>query len=79
METLTPRELEVLRLICEGYSTNAVAAKLGVSIKTAACHRHRIMGKAGVGNSVQMLRWAIRQGLVTVDSPASPPAASASD
>ena len=79
METLTPRELEVLRLICEGYSTNAVAAKLGVSIKTAACHRHRIMGKARVGNFVQLLRWAIRHGLVTVEVPERQTTASASD
>jgi two-component system response regulator NreC len=79
MDNLTPRELEVLRLICGGYSTNAVAAKLGVSIKTAACHRHRIMGKACVSNSVQLLRWAIKQGLVTVESHPSQTTASASD
>jgi DNA-binding NarL/FixJ family response regulator len=79
METLTPRELEVLRLICEGYSTRAIAARLGVSFKTVACHRGRTMGKAGVSNSVQLLRWAIKQGLVTVESPPRQTTVSASD
>jgi DNA-binding NarL/FixJ family response regulator len=71
METLTPRELEVLRLICEGRSSRAIAAQLGVAFKTVACHRHRVMGKAGVTHSAQLLRWAMKQGLVTVELPES--------
>jgi DNA-binding NarL/FixJ family response regulator len=71
METLTPRELGVLRLICEGYSTNAVAAQLGVAFKTVACHRLRILDKVGVNNAVQLLRWANKQGVVTVELPQS--------
>jgi DNA-binding NarL/FixJ family response regulator len=71
METLTPRELEVLKLICDGYSTRAIAAHLQVSFKTVACHRSHILAKAGVCNSVQLLRWAIKLGYVTVEVPAS--------
>ena len=70
MDTLTPRELEVLRLICDGHSSRAIAFQLGVSFRTVACHRLRIMGKAGVTNSVLLLRWAIKKGLVTVELPA---------
>ena len=69
MDTLTPRELQVLQLICEGHSSRAIAARLGVSLKTVACHRYHILAKAGVTNSVRLLRWAMRQGLVTVELP----------
>jgi len=67
MEHLTPRELEVLKLICEGHSTQQIARRLGVAFKTAACHRHRILDKCGVHNAVGLLLWAIKQGIVSVD------------
>jgi len=79
MEPLTPRELQVLRLICDGHSSRAIAAQLGVSFKTVACHRLRILAKAGVGNSVQLLRWAIKQGYVDVELPAEWHRASAAE
>ena len=67
MEVLTPREVQVLRLICEGLSTRAIAARLGISFKTAACHRAHINDKAGVSNSIELFRWALRHGYVTLD------------
>jgi DNA-binding NarL/FixJ family response regulator len=67
MENLTQRELEVLKLICDGLSTRAVAATLDISFKTAACHRHRILDKVGVHNGVGLLRWAIRHRYATVE------------
>jgi DNA-binding NarL/FixJ family response regulator len=79
METLTPRELQILRLICDCHSSRDIAAQLGVSFRTVACHRSHILSKAGVGNSVQLLRWAMKQGLVTVELPTKQTAASASD
>src|SRR3974390_2230592 len=63
----TPRELEVLRLICEGHSTKQVAGLLGISAKTAACHRMRLMEKAGVHDPINLLRWAILRGYVKVE------------
>jgi DNA-binding CsgD family transcriptional regulator len=68
----TPRELEVLRLICEGHSTKQVAGLLGISVKTAACHRMRLMEKAGVHDPINLLRWAIQRGYVTVERPVPP-------
>jgi DNA-binding CsgD family transcriptional regulator len=67
MAILTPREREVLKLICGRYSTKAIAAKLGISVKTAARHRTNILGKVGVRNAVELLRWAIRHGYVRVE------------
>ncbi len=69
----TPRELEVLRLICEGYSTKEVAAKLGITFRTAACHRCHLLDKAGARNVVLLFRWAVDNGYVTVDTPGSGP------
>jgi DNA-binding NarL/FixJ family response regulator len=63
---LTPRELEVLDLICQADSTKQIAGKLGISFKTASCHRSRIMGKAGVCNAIALFRWAIEQGYIEV-------------
>jgi DNA-binding NarL/FixJ family response regulator len=67
MENLTQRELEVLKLICNGLSTKEVAAKLGIAFKTAACHRQRILNKVRARNSVGLLRWAIQNGYATVE------------
>jgi DNA-binding NarL/FixJ family response regulator len=61
---LTPREVDVLRLMSEGLSTKQIGAKLGVSFKTAASHRAHIPSKIGVHDTVSAMRWAIRAGIV---------------
>ena len=61
---LTNRELEVLKCIAEGYSTKQTATILGMAVKTAACHRYRLMGKLGVHDSVSLVRYAIRNGII---------------
>ena len=61
---LTPREIEVLCMLAEGITTKAVATRLQVAFKTAACHRYRILQKLGVESTVSAVRWAIRQGLI---------------
>ena len=66
----TPRELAVLNLICEGLSTKEIAYRLEISFKTAACHRFRLMEKAGVSNAVLLFRWALLKGYVTLAEPA---------
>lgn len=62
---LTKRELEVLELMADGLTTKAIGTRLGVTFKTAACHRGRILSKLGVESTVSAVRWAIRQGLIT--------------
>lgn len=61
---LTERELQVLKLMAEGLSTNAIAKRLGIAFKTAACHRYGILDKLGVDNTVCALRWAVRNGVI---------------
>jgi DNA-binding CsgD family transcriptional regulator len=70
-ERLTARELEVLNLVCEGYSTKEIATKLHVSAKTVASHRSIILAKAGVHNVVRLLRWAMERGYVSIEPPDS--------
>jgi len=64
-DPLTPREREILQLIAEGLATKQVAAQLGISVKTAESHRARIMRKLNVHEVTGLVRYAIRQGLVT--------------
>lgn len=60
----TPRELEVLGLIASGKSTKEVAHLLGITFKTAASHRSRIMAKVNANNTADLTRAAIRMGLI---------------
>jgi DNA-binding NarL/FixJ family response regulator len=66
IELLTPRETQVLRLIAEGYSTKVVAHKLGMSSKTASCHRYRIMDKLGIHDVVTLTHYAVRKGIAAL-------------
>ena len=63
---LSRRELEVLRLICDGLSNRAVAAKLGLSVNTVAVHRANIMKTLGVHKTAELVMYAIQNGLVNV-------------
>ena len=63
----TGRELEVLHFICAGNTTKEIAARLTISAKTAACHRFRLMQKAGARNSVELFRWAFHHDLVSME------------
>jgi DNA-binding NarL/FixJ family response regulator len=61
---LTPRELEVLRLICDGLSNRAIADKLELSANTVAVHRANIMSKLGIHKTAELVVYAIQNGLV---------------
>ena len=61
---LTPRELEVLQLICDGLSNRAIAAKLDLSVNTVAVHRANIMNTLGVHKTAELVVYAIQHGLV---------------
>ena len=63
-DLLTPRELEVLKLVAEGHSSQAIADLLVISIKTVDRHRANIIEKVGVRDRVALTRYAIRRGLI---------------
>jgi DNA-binding NarL/FixJ family response regulator len=62
--TLTPREMEVLQLICEGRSNREIAARLDLSVNTVAVHRANIMNALGIHKTAELVVYAIRNGLV---------------
>ena len=61
---LTPRELQVLQLICDGLSNRAIAARLEVSVNTVAVHRANIMSTLGVHKTAELVVYALQHGLV---------------
>jgi len=63
-EPLTPRELEIVKLIAEAYSNEEIADELHICKKTVARHRANILEKLGMHDRVQLTRYAIRRGLV---------------
>jgi DNA-binding NarL/FixJ family response regulator len=63
-DPLTPRELEVVKLVAEGYTTDEIARALVVSKKTVEHHRSHILEKLGMRDRVELTRYAIRRGLV---------------
>jgi DNA-binding NarL/FixJ family response regulator len=63
-DLLTPRELEVLKLIAEGHTSKEIAAMLVISIKTVDRHRTNMLGKLGMRDRVELTRYAIRRGLI---------------
>ena len=63
-DLLTPREKEVFYLLAEGKSSAAIAALLFVSPKTIQTHRQQIIDKLGIGTIGELIRYAIREGLV---------------
>ena len=62
---LTPRELEVLRLVGAGRANKQIAAELGISERTARTHVSNILGKLGLSSRTQAALWAAHEGLVT--------------
>ena len=62
---LTPRELEVLRLSALGHSIPQIATELSISPRTAESHRANFMRKLGLHGQTDLVRYAIRQGLVS--------------
>jgi DNA-binding NarL/FixJ family response regulator len=63
-EILTPRELEVLKLIAEAHTSKDIAELLVISVKTVERHRANILDKLGMRDRVELTRYAIRRGLV---------------
>ncbi len=66
-EVLSNREREVLQLIAEGSTNKDIAARLSLSVKTIEAHRTRIMDKLEIHNIAGLTRYAISQGITTVE------------
>lgn len=64
---LTPREHEVLTLIAEGLMNQEIAEKLGISVKTVERHRENIMNKLNLHSRTELVKYAIRKGLIELD------------
>jgi DNA-binding NarL/FixJ family response regulator len=64
IESLTPREVEVLRALAEGLDSEAISQKLHISIRTERNHIQSILKKLGVHSRLQALVFAMRHGVV---------------
>ena len=64
LQQLTAREFEIFRMLCEGVEINQIGNTLNISIKTVANYQTTIKQKLGIHNTVEMVRLAIRSGLI---------------
>ena len=65
LDPLTPREIEVVKLVAEGHTSDEIAEMLVISRKTVDRHRANILEKLGMRDRVDLTRYAIRRGLIT--------------
>jgi two-component system, NarL family, response regulator NreC len=63
-DILTRREQEILQLVCKEFSNAEIAEKLFLSVGTVETHRKRIIAKLGVNNTVGLVKFAVRHGLI---------------
>jgi DNA-binding NarL/FixJ family response regulator len=63
---LTEREREVFKLLAEGHSTQEIAEMLVITTKTAEGHKTNLMAKLGIHNRVELVKYALRKGIITV-------------
>ena len=61
---ITPRQREILELLAEGKSAKEIASALGLSARTVEDHKYRLMESLGLDSSAELIRFAIRHGLV---------------
>jgi len=67
VETLTAREIEVLRLLAKGYTNRQIAEQLGISPRTAEGHRANLSSKLGLRSRVELVDYAQQHGLLKLD------------
>ena len=63
-DPVSPRELQVLKLIAEAYTSDQIAQELSLSRRTVDRHRENILAKLGMRDRVELTRYAIRRGLI---------------
>jgi DNA-binding NarL/FixJ family response regulator len=68
-ETLTPRELEVLSLVAQGYTNRQIADRLKLSVRTVESHRANLMDKLDLHSRVELVRYATEHGLFRPGGP----------
>src|ERR1700682_3141787 len=68
LQCLTPREIEVLTLVAEGYTSQEIAERLILSIKTVQAHRANITEKLGLHDIAHLVRFALRHRLVELEA-----------
>lgn len=66
-QTLTNREREVLQMAAEGLSSSETAKRLSISPRTAELHRGRMMNKLGLRNQTELVRYALKRGILPLD------------
>ncbi len=64
MQLLSGREIEVARLVAEGFSSKEIATRLDLSVRTVEKHRANIMDKVGVHEVASLVRWCVQSGIV---------------
>ncbi len=68
LNRLSNREQEVLRWVAEGFSSRQIAERLGITVRTVDAHRQRVMQKLQIDSVAGLTKYAIRQGLTTVQA-----------
>jgi DNA-binding NarL/FixJ family response regulator len=70
--TLTPRELEVFRLVANGCTNQEIATRLCISVRTVEFHRSNIIEKVGARDAISLVRFAVEHNIISIDSQALP-------
>lgn len=65
---MTGREMEVVKLCCDGLTSKEIAGKLNVSVRTVDAHKGNIFKKLKISSTVELIRYAVKAGLYTADS-----------
>jgi two-component system NarL family response regulator len=65
--TLGPREREIVQLLAEGHTSPQIAQKLHISKRTVESHRRNIMQKLGVHSLAEITKYAVREGLTSIE------------
>jgi DNA-binding NarL/FixJ family response regulator len=66
-DRLTGREREVLRMVAEGKTSHQIASRLSIALKTVLHHRNNMMKKLALHNRTELIKYAIRKGLVEMN------------
>jgi len=61
---LTPREMEILRMVAQGFSNQLIAEKLYISVRTVESHKNHIMQKLELTTTVDLVKYAIKNGII---------------
>ena len=65
---LTPREVEVLKLVADGFTNRQIAEELSISATTVQTHRAHVIEKLDLHNQAELIKYAIRKGILRADS-----------